>query len=58
MRPKERRQTDKRMRESEVRQEIIRDRRGLVGKAELTSEVQGAAHLKDRTVRESERNEG
>ncbi len=58
MRPKERRQTDKRMRESEVRQEITRDRRGLVGKAELTSEVQGAAHLKDRAIGESEGDEG
>jgi hypothetical protein len=39
VRAKERRQTDKRVRESEVRQEIARDWRGLVGKAKLTGEV-------------------
>jgi hypothetical protein len=39
VRTKERRQTDERMRESEVRQKITRDRRDLVGEGELTSEV-------------------
>ncbi len=39
VRTKERRQTNERMRESEVRQEITRDRRGLVGEGELTGEV-------------------
>ncbi len=39
VRTKERRQTDERMRESKVRQEITRDRRDLVGEGELTSEV-------------------
>jgi hypothetical protein len=39
VRAKERRLTNMRMRESEVRQEITGDRRGLVREGELTSEV-------------------
>jgi hypothetical protein len=38
-RAKERRETNKRMRECEVEQEITRDRRGLVREVELTIEV-------------------
>jgi hypothetical protein len=37
VRAKERRQTNKRMRESKIRQEITGDRRGFVGKVELSS---------------------
>ncbi len=58
MRTKERRQTNERMRESIIRQEIAGDRRGLVGEGELTGEVRRAAHLQDRTVRKSEGYDG
>ncbi len=59
MRAKERRQTNKRMRESEVRQKITGDRRGFVREGELTGQVRGAAqHLQDRAVRKSERDDG
>ncbi len=57
VRAKERRQTNKRMRQSKIRQEITRDWRGLVGEGELTCEVGRAAHLKDRAVRQSEEND-
>ncbi len=53
-----RRQTNKRMRESKIRQEITGDRRGFVRKGELSCEVGRAAHLQDGTVRQSERDEG
>ncbi len=45
VRAKERRQTNKRMRESKIRQEIAGDRRGFVGKGELFCEVGRVAHL-------------
>ncbi len=52
------RQTDKRMGESKIRQEITGDRRGFVGKGELSCEVGGAAHLQHRVVRQSEGDDG
>ncbi len=55
MRAKERRQTNKRMRESEVRQKITGYGRSFVREGELTGQVRGAAHLQDRAVRKSER---
>ena len=58
VRAKERRQTNKRMRESKIRQEITGDRRGFVGKGELSCEVGRAAHLQDRAVRQSEGDDG
>jgi hypothetical protein len=51
VRAKERRQTNKRMRESEARQKITRHGRGFVREGELTGQVRGAAHLQDRAVR-------
>ncbi len=54
VRAKERRQTNKRMRESKSRQEITGDRRGFVGKGELSCEVGRAVHLQDRAVRQGE----
>ncbi len=54
MRAKERRQTNKRMGESEVRQEIAGDRRGFVWEGELTGQVRGASHLQNKGVRKSE----
>ncbi len=58
MKAKERRQTNKRMRESEVRQQITGDGRGFVREGELTGQVRGAAHLQDKAVRKSERDDG
>jgi hypothetical protein len=58
MRAKERRQTNKRMGESEVRQEITGYRNGFVREGELTSQVRGASHLQNRAVRKSERDDG
>ena len=58
MRAKERRQTNERMRESIIRQEIAGYRRGLVREGELTGEVRGATHLQDRPVGQSEWDEG
>jgi hypothetical protein len=58
VRAKERRQTNKRMRESKIRQEITGDSRGFVGKGELSCEVGRAAHLQDRAVRQSEGDDG
>ncbi len=58
MRAKKRRQTNKRIGESEVRQEITGDRRGFVREGELTSQVRGASHLQNRAVRKIERDDG
>ncbi len=58
MRAKDRRQTNKKMREREFRREITGDRRGFVREGELTGQVRGAAHLQDRAVRKSERDDG
>ena len=58
MRAKERRQTNERMRESIIRQEIAGYRRGLVREGELTCEVRRATHLQDRAVGQSEWDEG
>ncbi len=58
VRAKERRQTNKRMRESKISQEITGDRRGFVGKGELSCEVERAAHLQDTAVRQSEGDDG
>ncbi len=46
------------MRESKIRQEIAGYRRGLVREGELTCEVRRATHLQDRTVGQSEWDEG
>ena len=46
------------MRESKVRQEIAGYRRGFVREGELTCEVRRATHLQDRTVGQSEGDEG
>ena len=58
MRAKERRQTNKRMGESEVRQEITGYRRGFVRKGELAGQVRWASHLQKRAVRKIERDDG
>ncbi len=58
MRAKERRQTNKRMGKSEVRQEITGYRRGFVREGELTGQVRGASHLQNRAVRKIERDDG
>ncbi len=58
VRAKKRRQINKRMRESEVGQKITGDRRGFVRESELTDQVQRTAHLQDRAVRKSERDDG
>ncbi len=58
VRAKERRQTNKRMRESKIRQEITGVRRGFAGKGELSCEVGRAAHLQDRAIRQSEGDDG
>ena len=58
MRTKERRQTNERMRESKVRQEIAGYRRGFIREGEGTCEVRRATHLQDRTVGQSEGDEG
>jgi hypothetical protein len=59
VRVKKRRHTNKRMRESKIRQETTEDRRGLVGEeGELTCEVGRTAHLQDRAVRQSEGRDG
>ncbi len=58
VRAKKRRQTNKRMKESEVRQKITEDGRGFVREGEPTGQVRGAAHLQDRAVRKSERDDG
>ncbi len=57
MRAKERRQTNKRMGESEVRQEITGDRRGFVREGELTGQVRGTS-LQNRAIKKSERDDG
>jgi hypothetical protein len=57
VRAKERRQTNKRMGESEVRQEITGYRRGFVRKGELTGQVRWAFHLQNKAVRKSERDD-
>ena len=46
------------MRESIIRQEIAGYRRGLVREGEVTCEVGRATHLQDRTVGQSEWDEG
>ena len=46
------------MRESIIRQEIAGYRGGFVGEGELTCEVRGATHLQDRSVGQSEWDEG
>ncbi len=58
MRAKKRRQTNKRMGESEIRQKISLDWKGFVREGELTGQVRGVAHLQDRAVGKSERNDG
>ncbi len=58
VRAKERRQTNKRMRESKIRQEVTGDRRGFVRKGELSCEVGRAAHLQDVAVGQSEGDDG
>ncbi len=58
MRAKERRQTNKRMGESEVRQKITGYRRGFVPEGELTGQVRGASHLQNRAARKGEREDG
>jgi hypothetical protein len=44
--------------ESKIRQEITGDRRGFVGKGELSCEVGRATHLQDRAVRQSKGDDG
>ena len=46
------------MRESKIRQEVAGYRRGFVREGELTCEVGRATHLQDRTVGQSEGDEG
>jgi hypothetical protein len=58
VRAKERRQTNERMRESKVRQEIAGYRRGFIREGEVTCEVRRATHLQDRAVGQSKWDEG
>ncbi len=58
MRAKERRQTNKRIGESEVRQEITGYRRGFVREGELTGQVRGASHLQNRAFKKIKRDGG